>query len=162
MLYSSERVPLPEIKELSPGKRKHYAQMDFDNWFESANEFLDTTFDDIKKERYKKAAFELHQATERFYTTVLLVFSTYKPKLHDLEKLGVRVQAFCPEFKDIFPRETQKEKDLFDLLKRAYVEARYSMSYKITRQELEYLADCVIKLRDLTQKLCKEKIESFI
>ena len=161
MLYSSSRVPLPEIKELSPEERKTYAQMDFDNWFESANDFLFGFEKYIEVKKYKIAAFNLHQATERFYTTVLLTFSSYKPKLHDLEKLGIRVQAFCPELKDIFPQETQKEKDLFDLLKRAYVEARYSMSYEITKQELEYLAKRVIKLRDLTEKLCKEKIESF-
>jgi predicted nucleotidyltransferase/HEPN domain-containing protein len=161
MLYSSGRVALPEIKELSPEERKHYAQMDFDNWFESANDFLFGFEKYIEVKKYKIAAFNLHQATERFYTTVLLTFSSYKPKLHDLEKLGIRVQAFCPELKDIFPQETQKEKDLFDLLKRAYVEARYSMSYEITKQELEYLAKRVIKLRDLTEKLCKEKIESF-
>ncbi len=162
MLYSSERVPLPEIKELSLEERKYYAQTDFDNWFQSANEFFDNFEHNFILERYKNAAFQLHQATERFYTALLLTFSSYKPKLHDLEKLGVRVQAFCPGLKDIFPRKTQKEKDLFDLLKRAYVEARYSMSYEITKQELEYLAGCVKKLQSTTERACKAKIESFI
>ncbi|MFA6717012.1 MAG: HEPN domain-containing protein [Victivallales bacterium] len=162
MLYSSERVPLPEIKELSIEERKHYAQKDFDNWFESAIEFWGYFETGMHKKQYKTAAFQLHQATERFYTTVMLTFTGYKPKLHDLEKLDIRVQAFCDEFKDIFPRKTQKEKDLFDLLKRAYVEARYSMSYEITKEELEYLAERVKQLQSVTEKVCKEKIESFI
>jgi predicted nucleotidyltransferase/HEPN domain-containing protein len=162
MLYSAGRVPLPEIKELSPKERKYYAQKNFSDWFESAKGFYNFFEFGLKKNDLKGAAFQLHQAAERFYTTVSLTFTGYRPKLHDLEKLNIRVQALSSVFKDIFPKETQKEKDLFDLLKRAYVEARYSMSYKITKEELEYLAERVKMLQDITEKVCKEKIESFV
>ncbi|MDD5599282.1 MAG: HEPN domain-containing protein [Victivallaceae bacterium] len=161
MLYSSERVPLPEMKELSIKERKYYAEKDFNNWFESASDFFGQFEYAYNDGKYKIAAFELHQSTERFYTAVALTFTGYKPKLHDLEKQGIRVLAFSNEFKDIFPKETQREKDLFDLLKRAYVEARYSMSYEITKEELEYLAERVKLLQATTEKVCKEKIESF-
>ena len=161
MLYSSGRVPLPEIKELSVRERKYYAQKDFDNWFESSKGFLKGFSFYIREKEYKLAAFSLHQAAERFYTTISLTFTGYKPKLHDLEKLGIRVQTLSDEFKDIFPRETQKERDLFDLLKRAYVEARYNMEHEITREELEYLAERVKLLQATAEKVCKEKIKSF-
>ena len=161
MLYSSGRVPLPEIKELSVRERKYYAQKDFDNWFESAKEFFKHFEYAMNDESYKIAAFLLHQSAERFYTAVMLTFTGYKPKLHDLEKLGVRALVFSNEFKDIFPIETQQEKDLFDLLKRAYVEARYSMSYEITKEELKYLAERVKLLQATTEKVCREKIKSF-
>ena len=160
MLHSSGRTPLPEIEELTLDEQKHYAQEDFKNWFESASDFLDTYFYNKEKEKLNIAAFQLHQAAERFYTTVMLVFTSYKPKLHDLEKLDHKAQALSKEFKNIFPKNTQKEKDLFDLLKRAYVEARYDMSYKITREELEYLAERVKLLQQTTEKVCKEKIAS--
>ncbi|MDD5727197.1 MAG: HEPN domain-containing protein [Victivallales bacterium] len=161
LLHASGRVSLPEIKELSTRELKYYAQQDFDNWFESAKDFFRSFNYDMRDKKYKIAAFHLHQVTERFYTTVLLVFTGYKPKLHDLELLDVQAQMFGAEFRDIFPRNTQREKDLFDLLKRAYVEARYSMSYEITRQELEYLAERVKLLQMLTEKACKEKIAGF-
>ena len=160
LLYSSERVPLPEIKERSVEEQKYYAQKDYDNWFESAKGFLKTFQFNFKEKDYKIAAFILHQTAERFYTAVMLVFTGYKPKLHDLAKLEAKAQILCDEFKNIFPKDTQKERDLFDLLKRAYVEARYSMSYEITQAELEYLAERVTMLRDLTEKVCKAKIES--
>jgi HEPN domain-containing protein/predicted nucleotidyltransferase len=162
LLHSSKRFRIPAIKELNAKQRKGKAEKHFENWFQSANEFFDTSFDDIKKKRYKKAAFELHQAVERFYTAVLLVFTDYKPKIHDLEDLGVRVNRFSARFKEIFPRETEEEKRLFELLKRAYVEARYDMGYKITKEELEYLAERVKKLQNTTQEICKAKIKSFI
>jgi HEPN domain-containing protein len=160
MLHSSGRMPLPEVEELTLDEQKHYAQEDFENWFESAKIFFKHYNYAISDENYNNAAFQLHQAAERFYTTAMLVFTGYKPKLHDLEKLDHKAQALSKEFRNIFPISTQKEKDLFDLLKRAYVDARYDMSYKITREELEYLAERVKLLQQTTEKVCKAKIAS--
>jgi HEPN domain-containing protein/predicted nucleotidyltransferase len=161
MLHSSGRMPLPEVEELTLDEQKHYAQEDFKNWFESAASFLITYDFVFKRKDYRQAAFLLHQAAERFYSTAMLVFTGYKPKLHDLEKLDHKAQALSKEFRNIFPKSTQKEKDLFDLLKRAYVDARYDMSYKITREELEYLAERVKLLQQTTEEVCKAKIKSF-
>jgi predicted nucleotidyltransferase len=88
LLYDSGRIKLAEPRKLTVEKRIKLAEEYFQEWFESANEFFDTTFDDIGKGRYKKAAFELHQAVECFYSTVLLVLTNYKPKGHDLEEYG--------------------------------------------------------------------------
>ena len=63
-----------------------------------------------------EVAFELHQATERCYAAIWLVFWDYKPKTHDLEKLAKRVRVLhalteqlCLEkIDDIFP-EGQSE-----------------------------------------------------
>jgi len=62
----------------------------------------------------------------------------------------------------VFPNATDEQKKMFDLLNEAYVKARYDPDYKITKQQLEYLAKCVRKLQRLTKKICKEKIDSFI
>jgi len=161
LLHSSKRFRLPAIKELNVKQRKGNAERSFRNWFQSANEFLEATFYEIKQKHHNKAAFELHQAAERFYTTVMLVFTDYKPKLHDLEDLGIRVDRLSSKFKEIFLKKTEEEKRLFGLLKRAYVEARYDMGYKITKKELEYLAGRVKKLQSVTEEVCKAKIKSF-
>ena len=93
------------------------------------------------------AAFELHQTTERLYTTTLLVFTHYKPKEHNIDKLGKQVSNLDPRFLPIFPRTTPEEKRLFELLQKAYIDARYNPKYKITRKELEYLSERVKKLQ---------------
>ncbi len=49
----------------------------------------------------------------------------------------------------------------FTLLKKAYVDARYKKDYKITKEQLEYLAERVKILQKLTKKICTAKIESF-
>ena len=161
MLHSSGRTQLPEIEDLTSDEQKLYAQEDFNNWFESADGFFKGYNFYLSEKNLKLAVFMLHQAAERFYTVVMLVFTGYKPKLHDLEALDHKAQALSKEFKSIFPKNTEKEKDLFDLLKRAYVEARYDMSYKIARDELEYLAERVKLLQKTTEKVCKERIANF-
>ena len=43
-----------------------------------------------------------------------------------------------------------------------YDDARYKKDYKITKEQLEYLAQRIKKLHEVTEKSCKDKIESFI
>jgi len=62
----------------------------------------------------------------------------------------------------VIPQATNEQKEAFDLLKRAYVEARYNPGYKITREQLEYLAQRVRKLWDLTKKICEARIEAYL
>ena len=66
----------------------------------------------------------------------------------------------CDPLFDVFPCSTEEEEHRFDLLKRAYVYARYKMDeYTITKEELEYLAEKVNRLKNLTESICKAKIE---
>lgn len=162
LLYDSKRLELAKAQNLSPEERKQTAQDDFGNWFKNASGFFRAFGDVFKRRDYKIAAFLLHQATERFYMTVLLVFTHYKPKEHDIETLGKQVNNLDPHFLSIFPRATPEEKRLFELLQKAYIEARYNPKYKITKKELEYLAERVKKLQRVTKEACKERIESYV
>ena len=65
VLYDSEKFKLAQPKKLTPEQYRQKAQDHFDQWFESANHFLDDFNSNLEKERFPKAAFELHQATER-------------------------------------------------------------------------------------------------
>ncbi|WP_246437966.1 HEPN domain-containing protein [Rickettsia tillamookensis] len=100
----------------------------------------------------------LHQATESLYSTILLVFSNYKPKLHNLQKLGSMVGNYDNELWTVFPQLTEEQKKCFELLEKAYVDARYDKNYKITKEQLLYLIDRIEKLKQITEKICLEKI----
>jgi HEPN domain-containing protein len=115
----------------------------------------------MREADYKIAAFQLHQATERYYSTIQLVFAGYKPKTHDLEVLGRRAKSLNMAFGKVFPKATILERQRFMLLRKAYVDARYKINYRITKADLDYLGERVALLRQLTEQLCKEKIESF-
>jgi uncharacterized protein len=163
VLFDSKNFKIAASKRLSVKVRKKIAKEDFEHWFESANEFLTDfkhAFDRGTRISFKKAAFELHQATERFFSALLLVFIQYKPRSHDIELLNHQVSTFDPRLCTVFPRFTEEERRLFNLLKKAYVDARYKKSYSISKEELDYLAGRVEKLRDLTQEICKKRIAS--
>jgi HEPN domain-containing protein/predicted nucleotidyltransferase len=161
LLYDSGKYKLERKRKIDPARRLEIAQEDFEQWFESANEFLWGYKQYFEKSKYKIAAFLLHQATERFYKAAILTQSGYSPKGHNLSTLGSAIARDYPEFKKIFPQKTKKEDYLFKQLKKAYIDARYKKDYSITREELEYLVKRVEKLRDLVEKTCKGIIRDF-
>jgi hypothetical protein len=52
----------------------------------------------------------------------------------------------------------KEEKDLFQLLKKAYIDARYKKDYSINTSELNYLSERVCILGKITRKICEEEI----
>lgn len=163
LLYSTGNVRLQEAaKQLHPEKRYALAKEDFEHWFGHAREFWIDFGNAFQRGSYKIAAFMLHQATEHLYNTILLVFVHYKPKTHDLEALRRLTHALEERFITAFPLTTAEEKRLFKLLCDAYIDARYKKSYTITEQELTRLAAQVKMLQQLTEKLCTEKMHTFL
>ena len=162
ILYDSAEVELSDRKELNPTETKEIAQNTFDETFKSATDFYASSMSNFNEKRYKIAAFDLHQATEFASKVVLLIFGGECPQEHHLDILGDSAADYCPELKGILPRETDEQKKLFELLDYAYIGARYDREYKITKQQLEQLAPCVQKLHEVTERICKKKIESFI
>ncbi len=161
LLYDSESFKLARKRKLKPDEEKRIAQDYFEHWFKRASEFFDDFIHNLKLERYEKAAFELHQAAEHSYKTILLVFTNYNPNEHLLGLLGNMAAEYDSALKDIFPKETKEEWNSFELLDYAYIGARYDPDYRISKEELEYLLERVKLLLDLTKKICTLKIESF-
>ena len=62
-------------------------------------------------------------------------------------------------FKNWFNLEDKEEKRKFELLRKAYVEARYSYDYKITEEELKFLEEKAVILKNLIEKICIEAIK---
>lgn len=161
VLFNTSRYQLAEKRDMVPAELQARAQEDFEQWFTSANEFYIDFENAYKRNSLKNAAFHLHQATERYYGAIQLVFTGYKPKTHDIEILGWLAKAINIEFGKVFPKATYEERIRFTLLKKAYVDARYKAEYKITKEDLEYLSERVKLLRSLTEQICKDKIAAF-
>ncbi len=159
MLYTTGNFNLGNPRKLKPQEVLRNAQEDFAYWFKSANDFLDTFYYDFGKDKFNQAAFDLHQVTERYYAAILMVFTGYKAKDHDIESLGTQVNELDRRFEEVFPMNTDVESHHFYLLKAAYVDARYEKNYKITKEELQYLSARVELLKELTEKICQQKIE---
>ncbi|TLV01358.1 HEPN domain-containing protein [Dyadobacter luticola] len=158
MLFDSGKFSLSEPKELNSAQRVEKSTDEFEHWFESASNFFLSYHDTFNRSNFKEAAFLLHQTVERFYSAILLVFTDYKPRIHDIEILGSQVVKQHAEFATIFPMSTEEDRRLFILLKKAYIDARYNRNYRIEKAELEYLGGRVALLRDLTERVCRERI----
>ncbi|MBA3068809.1 MAG: HEPN domain-containing protein, partial [Hyphomonas sp.] len=113
----------------------------------------------IKRGLHKDAAFTLHQAVERAYTCLLLVETNYSPSTHSIKFLRSLAEQIAPDLIAVWPRETKQDRRLFELLKRAYVDARYSEHYAITDEELAWLGERAEVLRTFVERRSREKIE---
>ena len=155
MLYDSGEFKLAEPKDLSCEERREIGKEDFEQWFPQGAGFMDTALYTLKQGRLNHSAFELHQATESFYTAILLVFTGYKGKGHDIKEFGSLASNYSDELLKIFPRETEEQKQCFTLLREAYIRARYDKNYKITEEQLLYLVQRVEKLKTVTEEICQ-------
>ncbi len=104
------------------------------------------------------ASFHLHQSAENFLRTIPMVFILYGHKSHDLSELMSAAKKHTAEIFKVFPRDTEKEKRLFDLLQRAYIESRYNSEFEITKEDIDALLPKIEQLRDIVEKVCRERI----
>jgi uncharacterized protein len=78
--------------------------------------------------------------------------------LHDIEELGGMAKNYDNELLQVFLIATPEQKKCFELLQKAYVDARYDKNYKITKEQLLYLIERIEKLKEITERICTTKI----
>ncbi|MFZ2980050.1 MAG: HEPN domain-containing protein, partial [Sphingobium sp.] len=89
---------------------------------------------------------------------ILLVLKLYRPKSHNLNFLSQRCEQLDPRLIGIWQRDTREGKRCYELLRAAYIKARYSDFYKITDAELDWLTARIRQLQALTQTICNERL----
>lgn len=130
----------------------------FADWMASSREFQAGAAFYVERDNNKLAAFSLHQASEHLYHAVLLVVTLYSGKAHNLAFLRKKCEAIDSRLAEAWPRETKFERRCFELLREAYVKARYSKHYKISCEELAWLTQRVEVLRGLAVTVCEERL----
>jgi predicted nucleotidyltransferase/HEPN domain-containing protein len=158
LLFEEPGHPFAEPKLLTPAEALRESQDYFDEWFESAERFLTNAQENAKRGWTKEAAFLLHQATERFYHCLFLVRTLYSPKTHNLNQLRQLTEAMEPRLKEVWPRSTKFERRCYELLRDAYVKARYSRQYRISEEQLAWLSERIELLQRLVRELCETRI----
>jgi predicted nucleotidyltransferase/HEPN domain-containing protein len=159
-LYQSDTTDLPEPQPKTPAQALAMAQEYFDEWLPSAGEFLGSAHHSVSQGWLKKAAFDFHQATERYFHCVLLVCCFYTPHVHNLGFLRTQAERIDSRLIDVWPRATKPERARFEKLKEAYVKARYSKHYRITEDELAWLGARVEALGKVVEVICTERIDA--
>lgn len=118
------------------------------------DEFLGSAKLSFAKGWRRKAAFDLHQATERLYNIVLLVLVGRTPHTHNIVQLRRLAEGSTDRLSDVWPAETKEDRRCFELLRSAYNKARYNRHYRVSEGELRWMLDQVEYLYDLTEEVC--------
>ncbi|HEX8222769.1 MAG TPA: HEPN domain-containing protein [Allosphingosinicella sp.] len=157
-LYEAEGFAFHPPRELPPEEARAEAQTHFERWLPSAETFLQNADDNVARKRPAEAAFLYHQAAERLYHCILLVITLYSPKSHKLNFLRSRAEEEAPELIEAWPRADKFSRRCFELLRLAYVNARYSPEYKLTEAEMRWIGERVAELQRLVKDVCEKRL----
>ncbi|QCL97488.1 HEPN domain-containing protein [Agrobacterium tumefaciens] len=166
MFYETPGVPLAEPGLIDPVAERSEALKRFGHWFPSATHRLELATEAIRRGYGREAAFDLHQTVERFYHCVLHVLTLHSPKSHRLAFLRAHAERVAPSLIAVWPEDSRftrpcSARQCFSRLDRAYVEARYSPGYRITREELVWLAGRAALLRETVAAICTAHLDGF-
>jgi predicted nucleotidyltransferase/HEPN domain-containing protein len=161
VLYDAGRVAIT-VPELTPAMHHALAQEAFQRYFDHAAQLYRSFERNLAHGSPAIAAFELHQVAETISKTVLVVFTAYLPKTHDLDELGRRCIRACPNLGPLVPRDAPDRKRLGGLLRAAYVDARYSFGFQISREDLEALAQYVSAFRARAERACQARLAELV
>jgi predicted nucleotidyltransferase/HEPN domain-containing protein len=159
-LYQSDTTDLPAPQPRTPAQALAMAEEYFDEWLPSAQRFAKASRFLVDEGGPREAAFNLHQAAERYFHCVLLVCCFYTPHVHNLGFLRTQAERIDPRLIEVWPRATKPDRARFEKLKEAYVKARYSKHYRITEDELAWLGARVEALGKVVEVICTERIEA--
>lgn len=157
-LYQHEDTELHQPKPKTPEQALAMAKEYFEEWFADATKRYELAKVGIERGYLKQAAFDLHQATEFLYHTILLVVNFYTPHVHNLGFLRTQAERLDRRLFDVWPRDVRKDRAAFEKLKDAYVKARYSKHYKVSNDDLIWLRDRVEHLGATVLAICTEQI----
>ena len=140
------------------------AKREMDRWLKAVDRFLKlaniSSAEGVEDPDWRKnAAFNLHQAVEAAYACFLLVHTFYFPRSHNIKFLRSLAEDVNTGLVEAWPRESRFDRRRFELLKRAYVEARYSDQYDVSSEDLEWLMARARHLRDQVAETSNGRIE---
>lgn len=158
VLHDTDGAEFVQPKPLPPATALEEAEEYFADWSESVGEFLETAAFTRGRGFTRKAAFQLHQATESLYQGLLLVLTLYAPRAHNLVRLRKMTEPLVPRLAEVWPHDTKFQKRCFELLRAAYVKSRYSRHYRITDEELAYLTERIELLREIVREACEARL----
>lgn len=165
VLFDSGEFIFSDAKPLSRNEEKEVALRSYEKWVNSGIRFLDHTkviLDNalLKGFPLNEVIFNLNQAAEKLYGGLLLVYTGYKPKTHKLKVYRKYSKHIDENLNQIFkyPIEDSEEYRLFDVLNKAYLDARYQDDYFIDPEDLRKLISKVDLLENVVVSLCEERI----
>lgn len=158
LLSAPDAPAFAEPRALTPDVALAETQAHYEDWIPGASRRLELAAFAVTRGFDNEAAFELHQAAEGLYNGLLLVMTLYTPKSHNLVRLRNLAEQIDPGLADAWPTDAKFQKRGFELLRQAYVKARYSRRYKVTAEELAWMRERIELLQARVIALCEARL----
>lgn len=158
VLYELDSEPLAEPRPINIEQQFKIAHGHFESRFPHALGFLKVARFCISEGDTALAAFQLHQAIEHAYSTVLLVLKNYGPPTHNLRSLRGLGEELDRRLTEAWPRDQHRYVAWFNSINEAYVKARYSKHYQISEEALAFLIERTGVLHDLVKTVCEDHL----
>lgn len=100
----------------------------------------------------KMCSFMLHQAAEQSLHTILKLHTGLHVVTHSLDKLVRYCSMVSNKLPEIFITTNEKDKRLFTLLQKAYIDTRYKDEYSINTTDLLALTEKVKRLHGILKE----------
>lgn len=161
VLYDSGECQLATPRELNYSEILQMAEEYYNGKLNRATCHYDYFELDYSKERYTYATYNLHQVVEHLLKAIPLVFILYGHKEHELDTLVEKCKAYTLELAKVFPRDTEEEKQLFELLERSYIEARYNDNFVVPKEVVDALVPKVDLLFNIVEDVCQKQFDYY-
>eukprot|EP01133_Synstelium_polycarpum_P009443 gene9443-11053_t len=144
LLYDLGKTTLREPKPISMAQMLQNSVEYYDYWLFNA------------EEHYASAQNSLQRNMERNTRQSLTAWNLF----NTIER---SVKGYSEELDQIFPTKYRDsyERNLFDLLNRAYIGGKYKKEYEISLHDVQELNLRIGKMIEITRKMCLERIENY-
>jgi HEPN domain-containing protein/predicted nucleotidyltransferase len=161
LLFDSGEFEFVIPDELTPQQLKDRAQEYFDIWFPMGQDFLIDGKSALKRGSLRVSNFHLHQAAEHFFAALLLVLTGFKPKSHNLENLRFYSKNLSFEVYKLFADSavSEHESQIFKILKKGYVDARYKREFVVTAGEIEFALNKVVQMEKMVETISRRELD---
>jgi uncharacterized protein len=158
MLYNGNGLPLSTPpQELDIPVLKKLVEDSWNRRFGLSRRFLKTANYCFDNGWNEQTIFDLHQSVEHACVAIIRAYTGFRPTTHNLSRLLDLICNFSQELVTLFPRQTKEETNLFNILNRAYSEARYNEKYTVTTEIAKLLIGRVTTLLDMAEELYDRK-----
>jgi HEPN domain-containing protein len=158
IFYDAGNVPMIHMKEDSEADSKLRLKNDFNKNLGKVVEFLAGAELFIVRKQYELAAFHLHQAAEQAYSGIIRLKTGLQVQTHNIDKLYRYSKFLVPGLRELFPRDLEYEKKLFQNLHQAYIGGRYKIDFSIKSSVAIQLLERIKKLLIICQGLAQDQL----
>jgi predicted nucleotidyltransferase/HEPN domain-containing protein len=158
-LYELDDEPLAAPGQLSAEEAWQRAAGYLADRLPHARVFFKTARFCVEQGDSKEAAFLLHQSIEQAYSTLLLVLTNYSPPSHNIRFLRGLAEERAEELLNVWPHNQQRYLAWFNILNEAYVKARYSPHFEISKEAVEWLTERTELLLAAVEAVCRKYLD---